>query len=53
MIQIRTQDVMPEILGPKLIPVMRRFASELALGALLTVDELHSRIRILPIIPER
>jgi predicted nuclease of predicted toxin-antitoxin system len=47
-IQVRTQDVLPEILGNKFIKVVREHESVLEKGALLTIDEEKSRIRILP-----
>ncbi len=48
-IQARTQDVSPEHLGPLVVAAIRAHSDALAMGALLTVDELKSRIRILPI----
>lgn len=47
-IQVRTQDIFPGILGDRLVKVMREHESALEKGALLTVDEGRSRIRILP-----
>jgi predicted nuclease of predicted toxin-antitoxin system len=47
-IQVRTQDVFPEGLGGRLIKVLREHESVLEKGALLTVDEEKSRVRILP-----
>jgi predicted nuclease of predicted toxin-antitoxin system len=48
-IQIRTQNVLPGHLKPVLIPVLHKCETLLQNGALITVDEIHSRIRILPI----
>ncbi|MBI5789061.1 MAG: DUF5615 family PIN-like protein [Candidatus Schekmanbacteria bacterium] len=46
-IQVRTQDIMPHSLGPKLVKILRQYESVLNNGALLTVDENKSRVRIL------
>ena len=48
-VQVRTQDVMPQGLGPRLVQTIREHESALAQGALLTVDERRSRVRILSI----
>jgi predicted nuclease of predicted toxin-antitoxin system len=47
-IQVRTQDVFPEVLGDRLVKVLQEHQSVLQQGALLTVDEGKSRVRILP-----
>jgi len=47
-IQVRTQDIFPEVLGDRLVKVLREHQSALEKGALLTVDEGKSRVRILP-----
>ena len=47
-IQVRTQNVMPNSLENILIPVLRRYESLLTSGALITVEERKSRVRILP-----
>jgi len=49
LIQVRTQDVMPETLGRRLVEVVRKYESLLETGALVTVDETKSRVRVLPI----
>jgi len=48
-IQVRTQDVSPEHLGPIVIRALRAHGEVLQSGALLTVDESRSRVRVLPI----
>lgn len=48
-IQVRTEAVTPEHLGPVVLRVLRAHAEILASGALLTIDESKSRVRILPI----
>lgn len=48
-VQARTQDVSPDHLGPLVVPALRTHREALEAGALLTIDEVKSRIRILPI----
>lgn len=48
-IQIRTQDVTPEKQATRLIEAIKTHETYLLAGALLTIDELKSKIRILPI----
>lgn len=48
-IQVRTQDVLPHHLENIVIEVLRRYETQLENGALITIDEYKSRIRILPI----
>jgi predicted nuclease of predicted toxin-antitoxin system len=48
-IQIRTQDVTPNYILPILLQVFSEYKTHLVNGALVTVDEKRSRVRILPI----
>ncbi|WP_238360544.1 DUF5615 family PIN-like protein [Iningainema tapete] len=48
-IQVRTQDILPASIENLVMEAIRRFESELELGALITIDEAQSRVRILPI----
>ena len=48
-IQVRTQDVTPQHLEPLLVAALRAHGVALEEGALVTVDEARSRVRILPI----
>ncbi|MCB9273715.1 MAG: DUF5615 family PIN-like protein [Lewinellaceae bacterium] len=48
-IQVRTQDTMPQSLGKRVIGIINEYEQTLEKGALLTIDEIKSRIRILPI----
>ena len=50
-IQIRTQNVLPEAIGVLVVNAIRQFAEELQRGALITVDPHRSRVRILPFEP--
>jgi len=47
--QIRTDDVSPAALAPRAIELLHRFTPQLASGALVVVDELRERVRILPL----
>jgi predicted nuclease of predicted toxin-antitoxin system len=49
-IQVRTQDVTPQHLGPLVFGAIRAHAPALRAGVLLTIDEATARIRILPIV---
>lgn len=48
-IQVRTQDVTPQHLEPLLVAALRDHGVTLEEGAMVTVDEARSRVRILPI----
>lgn len=48
-IQIRTQDITPDHCGNLLIDVLNRYAKAISTGALISIDENRSRIRLLPL----
>jgi len=48
-IQIRGQDVLPDHMLPMVTAALSQYESDLAAGALVVVDEIKSRVRILPI----
>lgn len=48
-IQVRTQDVTPQHLGPAVINVLESHKSLLDTGCLIVLDEGRSRVRILPL----
>ena len=48
-IQIRTQDTMPRAIGPKVMNVINTYQASLEKGALIIMDEIKARIRILPL----
>ena len=48
-IQVRTQDTMPRSLSVRLVQLLQLYETTLESGALITVDEIRSRVRILPI----
>lgn len=48
-IQVRTQNVLPEAIGDLVIDSLKRFRSELEKGAIITIDPSRARVRILPL----
>jgi predicted nuclease of predicted toxin-antitoxin system len=47
-IQVRTQNIVPEVIGSLVLNAIRKFEKELLQGALITIDPYRSRVRILP-----
>ena len=50
-IQVRTQDVSVAHLEKMVVAVLRQFESVLEAGALIIIDEVKSRVRVLPLSP--
>jgi len=48
-IQVRTQDVLPDAIGTDVVRVLREHNAALDQGAIVSIDELASRVRVLPI----
>jgi len=48
-LQVRAQDVFPESLGAQVVRVLHEQSDALESGAIITIDELAARVRILPI----
>jgi predicted nuclease of predicted toxin-antitoxin system len=48
-LQVRTQDVLPESLGAQVVRVLLELTDALESGAIVTIDEIAARVRILPI----
>ena len=48
-IQVRTQNILPEAVGDLVIQSLNQFQEELQEGAIITIDPHRSRARILPI----
>ena len=48
-LQVRTKDVLPEAIGHIVLTLLHRFSSELNDGAIVTVDTVKPRVRILPL----
>ena len=47
-VQIRSDNISPEVIGQKVVFGLRRMQAELQNGALLTIDLNKSKIRLLP-----
>jgi predicted nuclease of predicted toxin-antitoxin system len=50
-IQIRADDVRPDAIGRQVIAAVRQMQAELLSGALLSVDPVRFRLRLLPLRP--
>jgi predicted nuclease of predicted toxin-antitoxin system len=48
-LQVRTQEPLPDRIGPVVIAALRQHDADLAAGALLVVDAARLRVRILPL----
>lgn len=48
-VQIRSEDLNPDAIGKQIIAALRQMETELADGALLTIDPNHARLRLLPL----
>lgn len=48
-VQIRADDVSPDVIGMQVVAALRQMESELEAGALLTVDPNRTRLRLLPL----
>jgi len=49
-LQVRTQDVLPEDIGKTVVAVLRQHAAAVEQGAIITVVESGARVRVLPIL---
>ena len=50
-IQVRTEDPVPEIIGELVLAALSEYANHLSRGALITIEPDKRRARILPITP--
>jgi predicted nuclease of predicted toxin-antitoxin system len=48
-VQVRARDVFPEGVGPQVLSVLREQEEALQSGAIVTIDEIAARVRILPV----
>ena len=48
-VQIRSEEVSPDVIGKHVIAALRQMATELEEGALLTIDPSRTRLRVLPL----
>jgi predicted nuclease of predicted toxin-antitoxin system len=49
-VQIRAEDVSPDVIGTKIARALHQMESELEAGALLSIDDKTMRLRILPLV---
>ncbi len=52
-VQIRIEDVSPEVAGPQVLAAIRHLQADLEVGALVTVGPRRSRVRMLPLTIEK
>jgi predicted nuclease of predicted toxin-antitoxin system len=50
-VQIRAEDVSPDVIETRVIAALKQMEVELEAGALLTVDSARTRLRLLPLLP--
>jgi predicted nuclease of predicted toxin-antitoxin system len=50
-IQIRTQNILPEGIGTLVITALEQYQGELEQGAIMTIEPQRARMRILPLAP--
>jgi predicted nuclease of predicted toxin-antitoxin system len=48
-VQIRTEDISPAVIGAKVVAALHQMKSELEAGALLSIDVSQTRLRLLPL----
>lgn len=48
-VQIRAEDVGPDVIGRQVVDALRQMVTELEEGALLTIDPKRTRLRVLPL----
>ncbi len=51
-VQIRSEDLSPDVIGRSVIDAVRQMATALEEGALLTIDPNRTRLRVLPLLPK-
>ena len=49
-VQIRTEDISPDVIGVRVVKALHQMKSELEAGALLSIDTKTTRLRLLPLI---
>ena len=52
-VQIRSDNVSPDAIGPQVLTALRQMEADLQEGALLTVDPSRTRLRVLPLHSKR
>jgi predicted nuclease of predicted toxin-antitoxin system len=51
-VQLRSDNLDPDVIGSKVISALRQLESELQAGAIVSVDPQRTRIRLLPLQPK-
>ena len=49
-VQVRAEDVSPDVIGPKIARALHQMQAELEAGALLSIDDRTTRLRLLPLV---
>jgi len=49
-VQVRAEDVSPDVIGTKIARALHQMQAELEAGALLSIDEKTMRLRLLPLV---
>jgi predicted nuclease of predicted toxin-antitoxin system len=49
-VQVRAEDVSPDVIGPKIARALHQMQAELEAGALLSIDDKTTRLRLLPLV---
>ena len=49
-VQLRTEDVSPDMIGAPVVAALRQMTAELEAGALVTIDPNRTRLRVLPLL---
>ncbi len=49
-IQVRTLDVRPQIIAPKIAKLINKFERQLIRGAIVVFDDSRERVRMLPLV---
>lgn len=52
-VQIRAEEVSPNVIGAQVVSALRQMATELDSGVLLTIDPIRTRLRVLPLHTQR
>jgi predicted nuclease of predicted toxin-antitoxin system len=52
-VQIRSDNLNPDVIGRQVIDALRQMENELQVGALMTVEPQRTRLRVLPLAPEQ
>jgi predicted nuclease of predicted toxin-antitoxin system len=52
-VQIRAQDVSPDVIGAKIVLAIEQMESELEAGALLSIDDKTMRLKLLPLLKRK